>query len=221
MTTREQISESFFLSLLLSFSGGFQDAYTYMVRDQVFANAQTGNIVLMSSSLINRQWQEVLRYLLPVAAFALGVFAAENIQHRYKTGKIFYWRQIILIAEIITMLAVGFMPAELNWLANISVSFACAMQVQSFRAVCGNAYASTMCIGNLRSGTAVFSSYLRTKDKSELKKAAYYFSVILVFALGAGLGGWMSGIFGEYTIWISCAVLTICFAIIHSGKKTE
>lgn len=47
-----QRSESFTLSSLLSFSGGLQDAYTYNVRDEVFANAQTGNIVLMSQSLM-------------------------------------------------------------------------------------------------------------------------------------------------------------------------
>ena len=39
---KTQTSESFRLSALLSFSGGLQDAYTYNVRDGVFANAQTG-----------------------------------------------------------------------------------------------------------------------------------------------------------------------------------
>ena len=43
-----QTSESFRLSAILSLSGGLQDAYTYNVRGQVFANAQTGNVVLMA-----------------------------------------------------------------------------------------------------------------------------------------------------------------------------
>ncbi len=47
-----QTSESFRLSALLSFSGGLQDAYTYNVRDGVFANAQTGNVVLMSQNFM-------------------------------------------------------------------------------------------------------------------------------------------------------------------------
>ena len=45
-----QTSETFLLSSLLALSGGFQDAYTYNVRDKVFSNAQTGNVVLMSRS---------------------------------------------------------------------------------------------------------------------------------------------------------------------------
>ena len=37
--------ESFFLAVLLTITGGFLDAYTFCCRDQVFANAQTGNVV--------------------------------------------------------------------------------------------------------------------------------------------------------------------------------
>ena len=47
----------------------------------------------------------------------------------------------------------GFLPQEANTFANAVVSFVCAMQVQTFRKVRGHAYASTMCIGNMRSGT--------------------------------------------------------------------
>ena len=36
-----QTSETFLLSAVLALSGGFQDAYTYNVRDEVFSNAQT------------------------------------------------------------------------------------------------------------------------------------------------------------------------------------
>ena len=43
-----QMSEAFSTMVFLTLSGGLQDAYTYCVRGQVFANAQTGNIVLMS-----------------------------------------------------------------------------------------------------------------------------------------------------------------------------
>lgn len=35
------------LAALLSFVGGFLDAYTHLSRNGVFATAQTGNIILM------------------------------------------------------------------------------------------------------------------------------------------------------------------------------
>ena len=43
-----QMSEAFLNSAFLALSGGFQDAYTYNARNEVFCNAQTGNVVLMS-----------------------------------------------------------------------------------------------------------------------------------------------------------------------------
>ena len=38
-----QMSEAFITSVFLALSGGFQDAYTYFTRNEVFSNAQTGN----------------------------------------------------------------------------------------------------------------------------------------------------------------------------------
>ena len=46
-------AERLFPVTLLTLSGGLQDAYTYLRRGRVFANAQTGNIVLLGQSLFN------------------------------------------------------------------------------------------------------------------------------------------------------------------------
>ena len=202
-----QTSESFRLSALLSLSGGLQDAYTYNMRDKVFANAQTGNVVLMSQNFMQGSYMQGLRYLCPLISFALGIFVAERIENRFKTIDKIHWRQIILIIEIIVLIIVGFMPSEMNMIANMIVSFSCAMQVQTFRKVHGYGYASTMCIGNLRSGTESLSQYLRDKNKESLHKALHFFGIILIFAIGAGLGGVLSGCLGIRTIWISSANL--------------
>ena len=168
-----QTSETFVLSAILAMSGGFQDAYTYNVRKEVFSNAQTGNIVLMSQHIMMGDLMKGLSYLFPVVAFALGVLVAERIGHRYKGAKRIHWRQIIVAIEIVILFAVGFIPTEYNMLANAMASFACAMQVQSFRKVNGYSYASTMCIGNLRSGTAAISGYFREKKPKQLEQAMY------------------------------------------------
>ena len=188
-----QMSEAFITSVFLALSGGFQDAYTYFTRNEVFSNAQTGNIVLMSTHLMMGEWLDVLRYLFPLLAFAGGVFFA--------------------------VFAVGFMPAKLDLLATALVSFACAMQVQTFRKVSGYSYASTMCIGNLRSGTEAFTSYLHTHDTEKLKKALYYFGIILFFGLGAGIGGNLSIRYGFHIIWVSSGLLLISFLLMFVEKK--
>ena len=204
-----QTSESFRLSALLSFSGGLQDAYTYNVRGGIFANAQTGNVVLMSQSFMLGEWEIALQYMLPLIFFAAGIFITERIENRFKSGSRIHWRQIVLFIEIIMLLIVGFLPSSLNMPANIMVSFTCAMQVQTFRKVHGFGYASTMCIGNLRSGTESLSQYFRTKEKKLLYKAMHFFGIILIFAIGAGIGGILSLKLGLGTIWISSAILLV------------
>lgn len=99
-----QMSEAFVTSVFLALSGGFQDAYTYFTREEVFSNAQTGNIVLMSTHLMMGEWLDVLRYLLPLLAFASGVFFAEKIHVIFKYAKKLHWRQGVLLMEIATVL---------------------------------------------------------------------------------------------------------------------
>lgn len=213
-----QMSEAFLNSAFLALSGGFQDAYTYNARNEVFCNAQTGNVVLMSQHFMAGEVTAGLGYFFPIISFALGVWVAEKIQANYKYAQKLHWRQGVLLAEILILFTVGFLPTEYNMLANAMASFACAMQVQSFRKVNGYSYASTMCIGNLRSGTAALSVYFCEKKSKQLKQAMYYFGIILMFALGAGIGGNLSIRYGIRMIWVSCGFLMISFLLMFIEK---
>lgn len=213
----KQMSDTFLNCSFLALSGGFQDAYTYFVRDKVFSNAQTGNVVLMSQHLFMGEWTQGLQYLFPLMAFAIGVFVAERIQGRFQFAKKLHWRQGILLIEMLILLLVGFMPLTWNLVATSLVSFSCAMQVQAFRKVNGYAYASTMCIGNLRSGTAALSEYLRDRRREQLLQTLYYFGIIAVFAVGAGVGGNFSLRFGVRTIW--CCVILLGISFLIMGKQ--
>ena len=74
---RGQMSESMLTAAFIILSGGLQDAYTYLCRGKVFANAQTGNIVLMSTHLFAGDWAGGFRYFVPLISFMAGIFVAE------------------------------------------------------------------------------------------------------------------------------------------------
>ena len=78
------MSDTFRAAVFVTLSGGFQDAYTYISRGQVFANAQTGNIVLLSAALLRGDWAVCLKYLIPILSFVLGTMAAEFIHIRFR-----------------------------------------------------------------------------------------------------------------------------------------
>ena len=213
------MSESFLTAVFLSLSGGLQDAYTYLFRGKVFANAQTGNIVLLSAHIMDGQWGMVLHYFIPLCAFAFGVLVAERMRERFRSMQRLHWRQLVLIQEIAFLLIVGFLPHSVDPLANALVSFVCAMQVHTFHKVHGHAYASTMCIGNMRSGTEALCAYIHTHDKVILRKAGTYFGVILVFAIGAGIGSFVTSHIGIRSIWISCALLLVSFVMMFFNDE--
>ena len=105
-----QMSESFLTAVFLSLSGGLQDAYTYLFRGKVFANAQTGNIVLLSANIMDGRWDKVLHYLVPLCAFALGVLAAEKMREHFQAMQRLHWRQLVVLGEVLLLFAVGFLP---------------------------------------------------------------------------------------------------------------
>ena len=119
------------------------------------------------------------------------------------------------------LFVVGFFPQEWNLVANALVSFACAMQVQAFRKVNGYAFASTMCIGNLRSGMDSLCSWLVAGNRAAKDKALHYFAIIFLFALGAGLGSLALAPMGSRAIWFSCLLLTVSFCLMFLKEDVE
>ena len=218
---RGQMSESMLTAAFIILSGGLQDAYTYLCRGKVFANAQTGNIVLMSTHLFAGDWAGVFRYFVPVISFMVGIFVAECVHRRYKCMEKVHWRQLIILAEIVLLFFVGFLPQEVNTFANALVSFVCAMQVQTFRKVNGYAFASTMCIGNMRSGMDSLCSWVLNRNPAALKKSLYYWGIILLFALGAGLGSLTLDLCGAKAIWLSCLLLAVSFCLMFLKEDVE
>ena len=123
---------SFRTVMFLSASGGLQDALHLHWPRQVFANAQTGNIVLMSQAAFNGDLSRVLHYLIPLLSFCTGRSGGRGHPHPLPEAKHLHWRQLVLVVEILLLFGVGFPPNTLDLAANALVSFACAMQVQAF-----------------------------------------------------------------------------------------
>ncbi|HHZ06060.1 MAG TPA: DUF1275 domain-containing protein [Clostridiales bacterium] len=217
-TTFKQYSlphEALRIGLLLAFVGGYLDAYTYLLRGQVFANAQTGNIVLMGISVAQGHWDKVSFYVIPIVTFFLGILLTEYIKNKCDKSQLLNWEHMIFPIEIILLFGVGLYPVTApNSIVNVVVSFVCAVQVQSFRVVHNTPYASTMCTGNLRSAAENLFKLYKTKERVFLHKFLMYIFIIASFILGAGCGTFLSGIFFEKSIWVCCGVLLIAFLII-------
>lgn len=218
----KQRSETFAIGILLAAVGGYLDAYTYICRGHIFANAQTGNIVLLGIKIANQEWQAAAYYIVPIAAFFCGIVAAAMIRKRYKFNKNIHWRQIIIVLECIVLFCVAFIPMGIyDTLANVLVSFVCSLQVESFRKMNGNEYSTTMCTGNLRSATEHLYNYKQSKDKKKLRNSLQYYGIILFFVIGAAIGSLFSNALGQYSIIIACIGLCVAFVLMIQNNVQE
>lgn len=214
------VHETLYIGACLTFVGGFLDAYTYILRGGVFANAQTGNLVLFGVNIAQGRLVQSFICLIPVAAFLLGVIGTEWIRRRFPPARFVQWRHIVLLLETGLLLIVALLPDSIPYfLVNIFVSFICSVQVNSFRKNNGLPYATTMCTGNLRAlGEHVFS-FVALKQKEAGKKAARYLTVILFFCLGAFAGGLCSLLWGNLSVLLCCGILLIAVVILFVKKQ--
>ena len=229
MKFSKQMSESIKLGVILAIAGGFMDAYSYMCRGKVFANAQTGNILLLGINISERNWHMALHYLVPVLAFAIGIALADLVKIRTKDLTLLHWRQISVFCEAVILLSLKIqithrliIPQDFNLVANALTSLACGIQVESFRKIHGNGIATTMCIGNLRSATQHMCSYANTKDKEYIKKGLLYYGIIFFFVIGAVIGNACVEMFAEKALLIASAILAVAFVMMFvDGEKEQ
>ncbi len=213
------IHETLQVGIYLALVGGFLDAYTYIAHGGVFANAQTGNMVLIGIYAVQGHFTQAFYCLFPIAAFFMGVLVTEYFRRYYTPLQFVEWQHLVIIIEIVLLFAVGLIPRRIpNIVVNVTVSFICSLQVNSFRQTKGLPYSTTMCTGNLRSAAEKFFSYIAQGDRAAREGAVRYVAVIAAFCLGAALGAILATVWGGRSVWACCAILSVVLGIMFWGK---
>lgn len=217
-----QMSESLRLGVLLAIVGGFLEAYTFFCRGGVFANCQTGNLVMFALSAADGNGADMILYLIPVIAFIVGIFLAEWVKQIFRLYEKLHWRQIIILFEIFCLAVTAFIPeGNLDVIVTTVIAFVCSMQVESFRKVRGNAFATTMCTGNLRSASENLYHWIAGGDKEAKKKGQHYLTIVGSFMIGAVVGAALTHIFAEKAVLFCCIILFVTFMLMFYGTRQE
>jgi len=173
-------------AVMLTSANGFLDAYTYITRGGVFANVQTGNVILFAIELRNGHWGPVLAHLYPIIAFLAGVLLSAHIKsgrvERYVAHPLRWTMGIQAVAFAI----VGFVPATVpSGFVTIPISFLAAMQFTLFRSIGDLTYIAVATTGNLMRFVESGYSVLVDKDATARQAFRVYGTLIATFSGGA------------------------------------
>jgi uncharacterized membrane protein YoaK (UPF0700 family) len=198
---------------LLSATGGFLDAFTWVGHGGVFANAQSGNVVLLGVSLASADWAQALRHIPPILAFLVGVYTAswlrfyEQRRGGHRTGA------FTLGVEIVLLLAVALLPRRFPDLPIVlGIAFVAALQNSSFTVVEGLSFNSVMTTGNLRRTAEMFFAGMTGPREPDAMRQAWIFARICsAFAAGAGTGAFCTVRAGNAALLVPAVALAVAF----------
>ena len=188
---------------------GFWGAYTYLLRGNVFCNAQPGNVVLMGLALGSAEWAKAGYYLVPISAYILGAFVSE-----------------LMLIEMIAVLGLGFLPETAPvQICQVVINFVASMQYNTFRQAEGVPVATTFATNHIRQigvGLAKELRHRHSADKSHRRKLARHCGMLFFFILGAVTGTVFCHLLVGRAIWLTMIPLGIIFlTLLHADRTTE
>ena len=221
--------ELYIVGLLLTFVGGFLDAFTFILFGGVFANAQTGNIALLGIHLANLK-KDCIPYLVQVITYTLGLFATNCVMKMIKPSLYFRTTLFILAAEALVLLIIGFLPLESDQLlVTVLIAIICSVQAAGFRRVGDLPAATTVCTGNLRSTVDSLTKWVYERTWGNFLVFIKYVLISVAFAVGALVSTHLCALFKQRAIWfcngvVAMILITACiqrYRYVRAVKKVE
>lgn len=208
---------------LLACAGGFLDAFTYVGHGHVFANAMTGNVVLLGVNCVSGDWHTGLRHLPPIIAFFVGILAAKTIEFWARPNRLHYRYLAVLALETAILSLLSLLPvgAADFWITT-SIAFAASVQVETFRKVRGRSYNSTFTTGNLRTlSEGIFDWWTGARDPENAHLIADFALICGAFLAGAVAGGLATTLarnygFLNHALWIDILLLFVVAVRVRS-----
>jgi uncharacterized membrane protein YoaK (UPF0700 family) len=198
--------EAWLIASLLALTGGYLDAYTWIVH-RAFANAQTANLVFLWVYLTGGEWSKAVHYVPPLFAFVLGVIMASCLR-KFAPDKA---PEISVATEIVFLIIIAFLHNRLPEVAGtLGLSFVAAFQTSSFPKVEGWSYSSVMATSNFRYAIeGLFTAFAGSQEARPFRRPYVFGAMCIAFGAGAAIGAVMTEVTRPYSLAVPAALLAI------------
>ena len=213
------LSGMFAIASVFAVVGGFLDAYSYLARGGVFANAQTGNVVLFGVRAAAGDWTSAWETLPAILAYMCGVAAARLLRVRPQKHT-FRATLICQALELLVLLGLLFSGKFVPDICAVSlIAFSAALQNTSFSNIGPWQFNSAMTTSNLRNAVSGWVQLTLGETDPKLRGEAIVGSVVLLcFVAGALLGGICTLHLQAYRL-LPCVVLTAAGTVLTFRER--
>ena len=199
---------------ILTAAGGVMDAWVYLAHGHLFANAQTGNVVLFAIHLAAGEVGDAMHFVPSIAAFAAGLLSS-RLAGAWLKERGLNSRNMRLCAECVVLLilalAVNGLPDSV---VTACVGFIAAVQITSLSHIGSASFNTGMTTGNLRGAvSAAVAWWLDPSSKKDRAKAATLGWICLAFVVGALGGGVVTLRLGNGTVLVIAGLVALAILV--------
>ncbi|MEU6775147.1 YoaK family protein [Streptomyces sp. NPDC046759] len=222
MATIHRRPDTLTVGVLLAAVGGFLDAYTF-IRHQVFANLQSGNVLLFCVEATARHWHRAFLLLVPIAAFSVGVLLVEVLGLPRVNRLVRRPLRLVLTLQIALLAAIAALPAGMpEQVTTVTVSFVAALQFSTFTTLRDSPYTTLAGSGNLQKSLVAAHQWWATREQAAARRAGRYASVVAAFAAGAATGALLTRAAGTCAVGAAAGLLAaVLTALIRQTRQME
>ncbi|MER2081550.1 MAG: YoaK family protein [Ruminococcus sp.] len=196
----EIVKKQITLHHTVSVIGGFMGGYTIFNHSDVFANAQTGNLIRLVLSACSGDFGSI-----GFLALSFAVYAAGNAF--YAVARRYSRLSMKIVSLIITSLSVP--PVSVLCLSGnpilsiLPLCFAMPVQWNAYKSAAGNSSATTFSSNNVRQAVIQLTNYLMDRDRKSARNARFYWMTLLCFHIGVAASCLLSLFFSVQSIWFA------------------
>lgn len=202
----------------VSIIGGFMGGYTIFNHCDIFANAQTGNLIKLVLNACSGHTESIAFMALTFVVYALGnVFYAVARKYLKISMKI-----VSFIVTSIGIVLVGIISDVGNgYLAVLPIFFLTPVQWNAFKSAGGNSSATTFSSNNIRQAVMLLTKYFLDKDKKALRNSRFYWATLLCFHTGVAASCLLSLAFGVNSVWFCFVLVAVAVAAYYRYQSAK
>jgi uncharacterized membrane protein YoaK (UPF0700 family) len=203
-------------SAMVTIAGGATDAWVYFAHGHVFANAQSGNVVLMGIAFANGDVASAATHLPSLLAFGTGALTSRLFGQLLKRRR-FNSRDVRLAVACAMLVALGLFADRMSdRTVTACVGFIAGVQITSLSHIGSWSFNTGMTTGNLLAGIGALAKAL-TGSAEDWPHAAAMFLLCFAFGIGATAGAWLTPRLAGATLLAVAALIAAAIAVSPRG----